>query len=57
MDYMLVLPFTKHGNDYVFLVVNQFSNMAILISYKLSIIVGAATKVLFKHILLHFMTP
>jgi hypothetical protein len=34
MDYMSGLLSTKQGNDCVFVVANQFSNMAILIAYK-----------------------
>lgn len=37
MDYMLGLPSTKHGNDYVFVVVEKFSKMAILVAFKKSI--------------------
>jgi hypothetical protein len=37
MDYMSGLPSTKHGNDCVFVVVDLFSKMAILVSCKKSI--------------------
>jgi hypothetical protein len=37
MDYMLVLPSTKRGNDYVFVVVDHFSKMVILDSCKKNI--------------------
>ena len=48
MDYMSGLPSTKNGNDYVFVVVDRFSKMAILIACKKSIIVEATTKLFFK---------
>jgi hypothetical protein len=34
MDYMLGLPSTKQGNDFVFVVVDHFSKMAILVACK-----------------------
>jgi hypothetical protein len=37
MDYMSGLPSTKQGNDYVFVVVDHFSKMAILVAYKKNI--------------------
>jgi hypothetical protein len=37
MDYMSSLPSTKKGNDYVFMVVDQFSKMVIMVAYKKSI--------------------
>jgi hypothetical protein len=48
MEYMLSLPSTKQGNDYVFLVVDHFYKMAILVSSKKSITVEATTKIFFK---------
>ena len=38
MDYMPGLPSTKHGNDYVFVVVNRFYRMDIMTTCKKSII-------------------
>jgi hypothetical protein len=37
MDYMLGLPSTKRGNDCVFVVVDHFSKMAIVVACKKSI--------------------
>jgi hypothetical protein len=48
MDYMLGLPSTKRGNDYVFLVVDRFSKMAILVAYKKSITIEATAKLFFE---------
>jgi hypothetical protein len=48
MDYMSGLPSTKQGNDYVFVVVDHFSMMAILVACKKSITMEAHTKLFFK---------
>jgi hypothetical protein len=37
MDYMSGVPSTKRGNDFVFVVVDHFSKMAIMVSCKKSI--------------------
>jgi hypothetical protein len=47
MDYMSGLPTTKHGNDCVFVVVDQFSKMAILTACKKTIIAEATAKIFF----------
>jgi hypothetical protein len=44
MDYMSGLPSTKWGNDYVFVVVDRFSKMEILVPYKKSIKAEAIAK-------------
>jgi hypothetical protein len=54
MDYMLGLPSTKRGNDYVFVVVDLFSKRAILVSFKNNIIAEAIGKILFKRVRVHF---
>ena len=48
MEYMSSLPSTKKGNDFVFVVVDRFSKMAILVAYKKSITVEATAKILFE---------
>ena len=53
MDYMFGLPSTKHGNDRVFVVVDRFSKMAILIPCKKNI----TTKILFEHVWVLFGLP
>jgi len=50
MDYMLGLPFVKHGNDYVFVVINRFSKMAILVADKKSIATKAIVKLFFERV-------
>jgi hypothetical protein len=48
MDYILGLPSTKQGNDCVFVVVDPFSKMAILVSCKKRIKVEATEKIFFE---------
>jgi hypothetical protein len=57
MDYMSGLPSTKKGNDFVFSVVDQFSKMTILASYKKNITVEATAKIFFKRVWVHFGVP
>ena len=44
MDYMFGLPSTKYSNDFVFVVVDKFSKMAILVACKKSITTENTTK-------------
>jgi hypothetical protein len=48
MDYMLGLFLTKRGNDCVFVVLDHFSKMVILATYKQSITAEATAKFLFE---------
>jgi hypothetical protein len=48
MDYMSGLPSTKWGNDYVFVVVDRFSKMVILVACKKSITSEATAKLFFE---------
>jgi hypothetical protein len=48
MDYMFNLPSTKQGNDYLFVVVDQFLKMAILIACKKNITVADTAKLFFE---------
>ena len=48
MNYTLGLPSTKHGKNYVFVFVDQFSKMAILATYKKRITIEAIAKLFFK---------
>jgi hypothetical protein len=48
MDYMSGLPSTKRENDCVFVVVDRFSKMAILVACKKSITVEATAKLFFE---------
>jgi hypothetical protein len=44
MDYMSGPPSTKRGNDYVFVVVDRFSKMAIMTACKKSLTAKATSK-------------
>ena len=57
VDYMSGLPSTKWGNDCVFVVVDHFSKMAIMVAYKKSITVEATTKIFFERVWVHFGIP
>jgi hypothetical protein len=48
MDYMSGLPYTKHGNDCVFVVVDQFLKMSIMMACKKNITVEATAKLFFE---------
>jgi hypothetical protein len=48
MDYILGLPSTKRGIDCVFVVVDRFSKMAILVACKKSITIEATAKIFFE---------
>ena len=57
MDYMSILPSTKHGNDCVFVVVDRFSKMAIMAACKKNITVEATAKLFFERVWVHFGIP
>ena len=48
MEYISGLPSTKQGNDYVFVFVDRFSKIAILVAYKKSITTWAIAKLFFE---------
>ena len=57
MDYMSGLPYTKHDNDCVFMVVDRFSKMAIMAACKNNIIAEATAKLFFEQVWVHFGIP
>jgi hypothetical protein len=57
MDYMLGLPSTKRGNDYVFVVVDRFSKMAILATCKKNITTEVTPNLFFERVWVHFGIP
>jgi hypothetical protein len=54
MDYMSGLPSTKRGNDCVFVVVDRFSKMTILVACKKNITTEATAKLFFERVWVHF---
>jgi hypothetical protein len=57
MDYMSGLPSTKHGNDCVFVVVDRFSKMSIMMAYKKNITAEFIAKLFFERVWVHFGIP
>jgi hypothetical protein len=57
MDYMSSLPSTKHDNDCVFVVVDRFSKMSIMMAYKKNIIAEATAKLFFERVWVNFGIP
>jgi hypothetical protein len=56
-DYMMGLTSTMRGNDCVFLVVDRFSKMVIMVTCKKRITVEATTKLFFEKLSIHFGIP
>ena len=48
------LPSTNYGNNYVFVVIDRFSKMAIITAYKKSITAEATAKLFFERVWVHF---
>jgi hypothetical protein len=57
MDYMSGLLSTKRGNDCVFVVVDCFSKMTILVACKKGITAEATAKLFFERVCVHFGIP
>jgi hypothetical protein len=57
MDYMSGFPSTKHGNNCVFVVIDWFSKMAILIACKKNFTTADTTKLFFERVWVHFGIP
>ena len=57
MDFMFGLPSTKHGHDCVYVVVDRFSKMAILVACRKEISTEETAKLFFKHVWVHFGLP
>jgi hypothetical protein len=57
MDYMSGLPSTKRRNECVFVLVDHFSKMAILTTYKKNITAEATAKIFFERVWVHFGIP
>jgi IS30 family transposase len=57
MDYMSGSSTTKQGNDCVFVVVDRFYKMVILVACKKSITAEATAKLFFERFWVHFGIP
>jgi hypothetical protein len=57
MDYMSVLSSTKQGNDCVFVVVDRFSKMVILMACKKNVTIADTAKLFFESVWVHFGIP
>ena len=57
MDYLMGYPTTKHQHDTILLVVDIFSNMAILIPYKKTMTEQQAAQLFFEHVWKHYGLP
>jgi hypothetical protein len=57
IDYISGLSSTKRGNDYVFVVVDIFYKMGILVTYKKSITTEATAKLFVEQVWVHFGIP
>jgi hypothetical protein len=53
MDYMSIFLSTKHGNDFVFMVIDQFSKMSILVACKKNVTVTDIVKLFFERVWVH----
>ena len=54
---MLGLPSTKHGSNWIFVVIDRFSKMAIPVACKKSITAEATAKLFFERAWVHFGIP
>jgi len=54
MDYISIILTTKEGNDFVFMVVDFFSKMALLSPRKKSITIEVIPKLFFEKMWVHF---
>jgi hypothetical protein len=57
MDYMSGLPSTKHDNDCVFVFINTFLKMSIMMACKKNITAEATAKLFFELVWVHFGIP
>ena len=57
MDFVGGLPMTKAGHDYLYVVVDRFSKMCILMPCKKKIMVEQTTNLFFQYVWVHFGLP
>jgi hypothetical protein len=54
MDFVGRFPVSKRGHDYLYVVVDRFSNMCVLMPCKKHVTVRKTTHLLFQHVWVHF---
>ncbi len=54
MDFLGVLPFSKRGHDYLYVVVGRFNKMCILMPYKKQVTVEQTAKLFFQNVWVNF---
>jgi hypothetical protein len=57
MDFLGGLPMLKRGHDYLYVVVDRFSNMCILMPCKKKVIVEQTANLFFQYVWVHFGLP
>jgi hypothetical protein len=57
MDFVRGLPMTKGGHDYLYVVVDRFNKMCILMPCNKKIIAEKTTNLFFQHVWVHFGLP
>jgi hypothetical protein len=57
MDFVGGLPITRRVRDFLFIVVEGFNKMCVLIPYKKTIFEQEVAKLFFSHVWLHFRFP
>ena len=57
MDYMSGIHSTKHGNEYVFMVVDRLLKTTIMVACKKNITAEATAKIFFERVWVHFEIP
>jgi hypothetical protein len=57
MDFVGGLPMTKGGHDYLYVVVDRFNNMCILMPCKKKITARKTANIFFHHVWVHFGLP
>ena len=57
MDFVGGLPMSRRQHDYIYVVVDRFSNMCILMPCKKTITVEQTTELYFQHVWVHFGFP
>jgi hypothetical protein len=57
MDFVGGLPMSKRGHDYLYVVVDRFSNMCILMPCKKQVIVEQTVNIFFQYVWVHVGLP